>query len=384
MFYQLPPAGNRVVTSKKSALTLQSFFVTEQIRFYESGTAALAASLCAAKKIKNQNNPCDEPEVILSAYACPDLVSAAVFAGLKPVLVDLEPERPWMDLAQLEAAMGTNTVAIIGVNLFGLAERWQQLAVLAKKYGVILIEDSAQYFPGEDEAIEWHGDLVVWSFGRGKPVSLLGGGGVLCRNPALFSALKYIDATSSGLNKRFLFLLKAKLYNLMISPYLYWLPQSLPFLHLGETRFHELANIGAIDSQRLGLLAENLERYQKDGNAVTCRENIAQMLVTTKAIIDLPKVCQADANRRLLRYPLLVDADCRENIYLELLKKGLGVSKMYPKTLPNIAGLEQVFEGRQRYPNAEQFASRLLTLSVPSCATGNNINKMRTVFEECL
>src|SRR5690606_29642783 len=43
----------------------------------------------------------------------------------------------------------------------------------------LLIEDSAQWFPEPLDAPLLTGDVVVLSFGRGKPVSLLGGGALL-------------------------------------------------------------------------------------------------------------------------------------------------------------------------------------------------------------
>ena len=56
------------------------------------------------------------------------------------------------------------------------------LRPLADAAGAVLIEDSAQAFPRDGGGDFWQGDLVVLSFGRGKPVSLLGGGAVLYRD----------------------------------------------------------------------------------------------------------------------------------------------------------------------------------------------------------
>jgi len=380
MFYQLPPVGNRLSTSKNTDLKAELFFPSQKLQFYESGTAALAASLCAAKGIKK----CDKPEVILSAYACPDLVSASLFAGLKPVLVDIEKERPWLDVEQVELSITDNTVAIIAVNLFGIPERWKQLKVLTKKHNVILIEDSAQYFPGGDEDIEWNGDFVILSFGRGKPVSLLGGGAVLCREEGLHQALPCRDVLDVGFKKRLSFLIKAKLYNLMISPYLYWLVKLLPFLHLGETRFHELLSIGAIDRQRLELLAANIRRYQGYKGVDICRKNMTKVLAPLQTVINLPAICNVRNNRRLLRYPLLLDSVSRNKVNIRLEEAGLGASIMYPASLPNIVGMAIFFEGKKKFPNAEELASRLLTLSIKSCASDENVRKINDILKELL
>ena len=379
MFYHLPPVGNPVCLSKQPDLVVSQLFALYQTQFYASGTAALAAAITAAMKLKN----CSRPEIILPAYGCPDLVSAVIYAGAKPVLVDLEAERPWLDLSQLAAAITEDTVAIVAVNLFGIAERWTQLRELAKPGDVVLIEDSAQYFPGKDEQIDLQGDLVVFSFGRGKPVSLLGGGAVLAKETSLFDLLPKAQIKPATLSQRFSVGLKARLYNAMISPFLYWLPQALPFLHLGETRYHVLPDIEAMDQVRAELLASNISCYQADARAKGRCEKISTMLNSLEGVIDLPQVCAMKRNRRLLRYPVLVVAAERDRIYGKLHQAGLGVSIMYPASLPEINGLNHIFDKDHNFPNAQSFASRLITLPVHSSVSDKDIDSMSILLSKC-
>jgi len=385
MFYQLPPVGNRVClhAKKRDETSLKTMFPPYQVKYYASGTAALAAALIATMKVKNIQSA----EVILPAYGCPDLISAIEFAGAKPILVDFEMDRPWLDLAQIELAITEKTVAIIAVNLFGISERWDLLRKLADKKDLTLIEDSAQYFPGMDEWHEWHGDLVVLSFGRGKPVSLLGGGAVLAKQSPLFEQLPRFENIANSLAERFSYRLKATLYNAVISPFLYWLPQSLPFLHLGETRYHALADIEMIDQVCLDLLPCNIARYQDDVHVVLCAEKISIMLDTVgdesgDAIINLPQACGTEVNHRLLRYPVLLTASTRDQVFHKLSRAGLGASIMYPASLPKINGLEHILGDKQNFPNAELFASRLITLPMHSFVSEKNIKKMKALLVE--
>jgi hypothetical protein len=53
MFYQLPPAGNPVSLSKEPGKALPVIF-SQNTYLYATGTAALAAALCAAIKLKNK------------------------------------------------------------------------------------------------------------------------------------------------------------------------------------------------------------------------------------------------------------------------------------------------------------------------------------------
>jgi dTDP-4-amino-4,6-dideoxygalactose transaminase len=323
------------------------------------------------------------PEVILPAYGCPDLVSAALCAGVKPVLVDMAADRPWMDLDQLRGRLNSQTVAIVAANLFGLSERLDQLRPISERAGVLLIEDSAQAFPGGGESAIWEGDLVVLSFGRGKPVSLLGGGAVLYRDAALRQLLPETDEPAEpGLRQRVGFRLQAMLYNRLIAPRLYWLPHSLPFLHLGETRYQPLSAIEAMDPLRQALLATNVAAYRADDMAA--QTALAGMLKgldgAAGELIDLPRVCRVPAQRPLLRYPLLVEAAARERLYGELRRRGLGPSTMYPAPLPGIAGLETVLAGQGPFPAAEAFAARILTLPTHQRVSGDDIARMRAVL----
>lgn len=402
MFYQLPPVGNPVnlhVAEQRpcqqgQADSLASLFPCYQIQYYASGTAALAAAIIAVIKAKD-GAAAAAAEVIIPAYACPDLVSALLFAGAKPVLVDFEVDRPWFDLTKLTSAITEKTVAIVGVDLFGINERWPQLQVLAKQKGIVLVEDSAQYFPGghnlkykqQPGQQDWQGDLVVLSFGRGKPVSLLGGGAVLTKNTSLFEQLPKPPRITTNLSQRIKFVLKARAYNAMISPFLYWLPQVLPFLHLGETRYHALTGIEALDEERYHLLMSNISRYLGDTEAAARCEKISSMLDSLDKINNLPRMCFIEGNRRLLRYPLLLEVESRDRVYRKLKQAGLGVSVMYPTSLPRITGLAHILDNKQggneqSFPNAEMFASRILTLPTHLSVGEKDIKKMKVILRD--
>ncbi len=312
-----------------------------------------------------QRKQVDRPEIILPAYGCPDLISAAVFAGARPVLVDLGPDRPWLDLKQLARRIGKRTVGIVAVDLLGILERFEALRELAKSVDAVLIEDSAQAFPSRGESNIWQGDLVIVSFGRGKPVSLLGGGAVLHQGQPLGDLLPKPEALSARVwRDSAIYRLKAFLYNRMISPRLYWIPQGLPFLRLGETRYHPLTQLGDMDAERLALLPANLAAYQ--GQRWDIGELLSGVLEqigrSEGGLIDLPWVTGVPEGRRLLRYPLLVDASLRDRLYQALRRAGLGPSLMYTRVLNEIPGLEELLEHQGDYPQARSFAERILTL----------------------
>lgn len=385
MFYQLPPVGNRVQLSaaglqqnkNRSIEGLFSAIAPDyQTALYASGTAALAVALQAVLQLRDDA----ATEILLPAYACPDLISAVVYAGGTPVLVDLEAERPWMDLRQLQQKLTTNTAAVIAVNLFGISERISDIQQLASKVGAFVIEDSAQGFPTVDEQEYWQADIVVLSFGRGKPVSLLGGGAVLCKQNNLYAQLPVCNETDAGVMERLRYRIKASIYNALISPRCYWLPASLPFLHLGETRYHPLDVIASMPGTYSQHLAGNAQHYQ---NAPLNIQNSLVDIVESSGVIDcvnLPLACDMNDGRRLLRYPMLVGADHRSSLQLELERAGLGVSVLYPAILPQIDGLKQMLAGQGEFPNAADFASRLLTLPTHGKVKPGDCEQIRRIL----
>ena len=101
MFQELRPVGEAISIrgdSRDPESRVQRYFPEPSV-FFQSGTAALAAALMACKAARRIG----QPEVLLPAYACPDLLSAVDFAGLRPVLVDFEENTPWMSIPDLTA-----------------------------------------------------------------------------------------------------------------------------------------------------------------------------------------------------------------------------------------------------------------------------------------
>jgi dTDP-4-amino-4,6-dideoxygalactose transaminase len=74
---------------------------------------------------------------------------------------------------------------------------------------------------------------------------------------------------------------------------------------------------------------------------------------------------------------LAADAVLRDRLFRALDREGLGVSKMYPVTLPHIRGLEnQLHTKGESYPNAEAFARRILTLPIHSQVRELDLQRM--------
>ncbi len=94
-----------------------------------SGTAALHLAVLALEL-----QPGDE--IVVPAYTFPATANVVALAGLKPVLVDVDPETMNLDPSRVE--VGPRTKAILGVHLFGRPLRMHELPD-----DVAMLEDAA-------------------------------------------------------------------------------------------------------------------------------------------------------------------------------------------------------------------------------------------------
>ena len=380
MFYQLSPAGNPISLASEalSEQQISNLFTPMNVNLYGSGAMALAAAIGSI--VKNSN--VQQPEILLPAYGCPELISAILFAGAKPRLVDLAPQRPWLDLHDLKRKLAANTVAIIAVNLFGISERYEQLRNLIADTQIKIIEDSAQSFPTQLNKHAWHGDLVILSFGRGKPVSLLGGGAVLTQNPTYQAALPApnVTAGNSSLLETVSYQIKVALYNILLSPYFYWLPNAMPFLKLGDVAYHPMHELTNFPPSHLRLLRSNIDRYSHRYGDV--QRKLASMLAQMKShrIVDVAAVCDSGQSA-LVRYPLLAgDNTMREKLVRLLDGDGLGVSRMYQRPLNELPALDAMLSGQGPFPNAKHFADTLFTLPTHQYLTSCHVARVRDIL----
>ena len=192
-------------------------------------------------------------EVILPAYACPDLVSAALYVGARPVLVDVEKNSPFLCRDQISASISPYTVAIIAINFMGLHDHTTQIRKICTDNGLFLIYDCAQWFPLK-EGYAWPGDFNTISFGRGKPVGLLHGGAVIEGNPGVAKVIPDPQAIKRNAIYDFFQYLKIRIYNFMVQPLIYRFASQLPGLNIGSTLYKPLHNITAMEPFYMALM----------------------------------------------------------------------------------------------------------------------------------
>jgi len=153
-----------------------------------SGTTALHMALLAMDV-----GPGDE--VIVPAMTFVATAEAVRYTGATPVFVDIEPERFTLDPQKLEEVITPKTKAIIPVHLYGLMADMPAICDIAKKHGVMVLEDAAQAHGAEldgKRAGQW-GDAACFSFYPGKNLGACGeGGAIVTNNPELDNQVRIL------------------------------------------------------------------------------------------------------------------------------------------------------------------------------------------------
>ena len=142
-----------------------------------SGTSALHLALLAAGI-----GPGDE--VITTPATFVATVAAIVYTGATPVFVDIDPESYTIDPAGIEEKISDRTRVILPVHLYGQTADMDPILAIAKKHGLVVIEDAAQAHGAEyrGKRAGSMGDIGCFSFYPGKNLGAYGEGGMLVTN----------------------------------------------------------------------------------------------------------------------------------------------------------------------------------------------------------
>jgi dTDP-4-amino-4,6-dideoxygalactose transaminase len=106
--------------------------------------------------------------------------NAALYVGARPVFVDVDPVTALIDPARIEAAITTNTRAIIPVHLYGQMCDMRAIRAIADRHGLKVIEDCAHAIESARDGIRpgQLSDAACFSFYATKNITSGEGGAV--------------------------------------------------------------------------------------------------------------------------------------------------------------------------------------------------------------
>jgi dTDP-4-amino-4,6-dideoxygalactose transaminase len=172
---------------------LESQTKTSNAAALSSGTSAIHLALILLGVKEGDNVFCQS--ITFSASANP-----IVYQGAKPVFIDSESETWNMDPQLLKIALseakknGKLPKAIIPVHLYGMPAKMQDILLIAKEYGVPVIEDAAEALGSniENKPCGSFGEFGVLSFNGNKIITTSGGGALLSHNAEMIEKARFL------------------------------------------------------------------------------------------------------------------------------------------------------------------------------------------------
>jgi UDP-2-acetamido-2-deoxy-ribo-hexuluronate aminotransferase len=159
----------------------ESFLKVKHVIPCANGTDALQIALMALGLMPGD-------EVITSDFTFIATLEVIALLGLKPVIVDVDPQTFNISVEGIRKAITPKTKAIIPVHIFGQCADMDAILKLGKENNIVVIEDCAQAtgacykFQGTTAYAGTIGDIGTTSFFPSKNLGCFGDGGALMTN----------------------------------------------------------------------------------------------------------------------------------------------------------------------------------------------------------
>jgi len=332
---------------------MKEYFGTKHVFLVSSGKAALALILNGLQGISKKR------KVIIPAYTCYSVPSAVAMAGLEIVPCDMLPETLDYDFLALEKLADNEALCILSTHLFGIPSDVRRIREIGRKRGIHVVEDAAQAMgavhgrgkPGT------HGDVSFFSLGRGKNITCGSGGIIVTSSDEISRSIDehYMKLKKEPPGEYVKAIVESILMKIFLNPYLYWFPDGLPFLKIGETRFHDTFPSYRLSGFKAGLLDRWRDRLEANNKF---RLEIGKYYIGHLDLDKRTPIYSDDVP--YLRFPFYMHHGIEKDDICKRYK-WLGVSPMYPDSINNISEIKDRFK-ETSYGNAEWIAKSLVTL----------------------
>ncbi len=369
---RLPPAGSFITFSQCRVLIgeriplrsllagLRALLGTSRLSLHASGREALRVAFSHLAALRGRD------EIWVPGYTCFSIPAAAVAAGLRVRLVEIGLDGH-IDLNALTRMPLERAAALVVSNLFGIPEPVETLREILNSKGVALVDDAAQSLGARsaDGPVGGRGEVGVLSFGRGKPLSALGGG-------ALAWTGSDGPADSPAPDARpFSALIRAAAFNLALLPPVFRWLAAIPALGIGETRYDPNFERGRIDGASLCLAAAVLLEFETANRERAQRATRLAERITAETDFS-PLISSGEDQAVYPRLGVLAPNAARRNEALRALTP-IGATGMYPSALDAIDALRPSLADEPKTPVAREFAARVLTFSTSPALTGERL-----------
>jgi perosamine synthetase len=341
---------------------LKHYFRKKHCFLVSSGKAALTLIL------QSLSEQCpNRDKVLIPAYTCYSVPSAITKAGLKVMLCDVAEGSFDYDFEKLRPLLADKRLlCVISQHLYGVPADIERLREMIGPLPIGIVEDAAQAMGGRrsETKLGTLGDAGFFSLGRGKAFSTVEGGVIVTDRAELAQIIerRHEKLPAYSLGEICTLFIYALALRVLMHPLLFWLPQGVPFLRLGETIYDPKFKIRKMSAFQGGMARGWSERLAEFGERRRRNAEYWQRLETDGGFrLDFT---HNGENPDLLRFPLeTLDRTMRDWLSEKGSEIGLGIAPGYPDSIDHIKELRNHFSG-QTYPQARGLAERLVTLPV--------------------
>ncbi|MGE0030137.1 MAG: DegT/DnrJ/EryC1/StrS family aminotransferase [Steroidobacteraceae bacterium] len=378
--------GASAAASATLAATLRCVSGLEHAWPTSSGRAAMTIILQAMHEARGDSS---RNEVIVPAYTCYSVPAAIECAGLKPRLCDIDPVTLGMDPEALDRCDFSRTLAVISANLYGLPNALGEIEAVCRRRNVFLLDDAAQALGAklDGRAAGSFGDVGLYSFDKGKIISTIQGGAVVCRQSDLTAHLEAALAKlpqcsfreSSGN------LLKLVIYSIFLRPVLYGVIRQLPFTGLGHTHYETRFPVTAPTQWQAGVATRLLERLSELNDRRRALAAAYQAALEGVPGLELVQPLPG-AEPAFARYPFRVrEPETRDRVVAALDRAGIGATTSYPLSLADVPEvIAKVPPSDRSCQWARRVARTIVTLPTHAFCPLNIAERARKTLIECL
>jgi perosamine synthetase len=341
------------------AAALGGRYDVPHIFFVSSGRAGMTVLLRTLAEARGSRN-----EVVVPGYTCYSVAASAIRAGLRVRPLDIAAET--LDYAPdgLAGLDPDRVVALTSSSLYGIPADLPGHERFCRERGMAFVDDAAQCMDGRIGG-RWagsFGDAGLFSFDRGKNITTVQGGVVVCRDSELalrlqraFEKLPRPPRTGVAADG-----IRVLLYALLLRPALYWLPQRM--LPLGETPF-DVEYPMASYSPRLAPLARRLlGRIEAITEARVRTAEAVRARIGTRPGVLFPRNPGARSVHPRLPVVFGNPAD-RDRVMRRLIAAGIGATASYPAALVDVPGVRaRLAPVTGDTPAARRVAAGIMTL----------------------
>jgi len=162
---------------------LESYLGVKHCLLVSSGTIALQLAIKALDL---------HGEVVTTPFSFVATSSALVWEGCQPIYADIDPRSLCIDPTQIEAAITSNTSAILATHIYGHPCEAEKIQAVADKYRLAVIYDAAHAFgvSYKQQSILYNGTISTLSFHATKLFYTGEGGAIICSDDQLAEKIR--------------------------------------------------------------------------------------------------------------------------------------------------------------------------------------------------